>query len=81
MLFVEYLVLLNVSCFLSLGVCLCIVSLCCRCDGCCAFCLICHACSFRYSRRGSIFISSCSCCVFVSCVHHVAVLNVVFYVV
>ena len=34
---VVYLVLLNVGCFLSLGVCLC--------SGCCAFCLICDACT------------------------------------
>ena len=32
--------LLNVDCFLSLGVCGWIVSLC---SGCCAFCLICDA--------------------------------------
>ena len=37
---VVYLVLLNVVCFLRLGMCLCIVSLC---SGCCAFCLICDA--------------------------------------
>ena len=30
-------------CFLSLGVCGCIVSLCSGCVGCCAFCLICDA--------------------------------------
>ena len=35
--------LLNVGCFLSLGVYGCIVSLCSGCDGCCAFCLICDA--------------------------------------
>ena len=33
--------LLNVVCFLSLGVYGCIVSLCSKCVGCCAFCLIC----------------------------------------
>ena len=36
--FVMYLVLLNVVCFLTLGVCFCIVSLY---SGCCAFSLIC----------------------------------------
>ena len=37
--------LLNVVCFLSLGVCDCgwIVSLCSGCVGCCAFCLSCDA--------------------------------------
>ena len=35
--------LLNVVCFLSLGVCGWIVSLCSGCVGCCAFCLICDA--------------------------------------
>ena len=43
--FVVYLVLLNVVCFLSLGVSLCMVSLGSGCDGCCA--LICDACSLR----------------------------------
>ena len=28
---------------------------------------------------GSMSVSSCRCCMFVSCVHHVAVLNAVFY--
>ena len=28
---------------------------------------------------GSMSVSSCTCCTFVSCVHHVAVLNVAFY--
>ena len=41
LIFVVYQVLLNVVCFLSLGVCLCIISLCSGCDGCCAFCRIC----------------------------------------
>ena len=35
------------------------------CDGCCVFCLYCEA-------------SSCRCCMFVSCVHPVAVLNAEF---
>ena len=39
--------LLNVVCFLSLGVCGWIVSLCSGCVGCCAFCLICDACSCK----------------------------------
>ena len=60
LMFVVYLVLLNVVCFLRLGVCLCIVSLCSGCDGCCAFCLICDACSSWYFLSGSIFVSSYS---------------------
>ena len=28
------------------------------------------------ARMGSVSVSSCRCCVLVSCVHHVAVLNV-----
>ena len=28
---------------------------------------------------GSMSVSSCRCCMFVSCVHHVAVLNAAFY--
>ena len=60
LMFVVYLVLLNVGCFL------CIVSLfsgCDGCDGCCAFCLICDQCSLRCSWSGSIFVSSCMCCI------------------
>ena len=76
---VVYLVLLNVTCFLSPGVCSCIVGLCSGCDGCCEFCLICDACSLRCFWSGSFFVSSCRCCVFVYCVHPVAVLNVTFF--
>ena len=45
-----------------------------------AFCLICHACSLRFSS-GSILIYLCMCRVSVSCMHHVAVLNAAFCVV
>ena len=45
--------LLNVVCFLSLGVCGWIVSLCSGCVGCCAFCLICDACSCKCWCIGS----------------------------
>ena len=62
--FVMYLVLLIVVCFLSLGVGLCIVSLCSGCDGWCAYCLICDACSVR-CFSSSIFVLLCRCCVFV----------------
>ena len=44
---VVYLVLFNVNCLLSLGLCLCIVRLCSMCDGCFSFCLICDVCSLR----------------------------------
>ena len=67
---VVYLEFLNVVCFLSLGVCLCIVSLCSGCDECCYFCMICDACRLRCYMSGSSF---------VSCVHTVAVLNAAFF--
>ena len=41
-------------------------------------CLYCDAWSCRCSCMGSVSVSSCICCMFVSCVHSVAVLNVVF---
>ena len=46
--------------------------------GCCVFCLYCDAWSCRCSCMGSMSVSSCRCCMFVSCVHPVAVLNAVF---
>ena len=46
------------------------VCLCRGCDGCCVFC--------RCSCMGSLSVSSCRCCMFVSCVHPVAVLNAAF---
>ena len=70
--------LLNVVCFLSLGVCGWIVSLCSGCVGCCAFCLICDACSCKCWCIGSTLVSSCRCCVLVSCVHPVAILRAGF---
>ena len=48
------------------------------CDGCCVFCLYYEAWSCRCSCMGSVSVSSCRCCVFVSCVHHVALLNAAF---
>ena len=50
--------------------------LCRGCDGCSVFCLYCEAWSCRCSCMGSVSVSSCRCCTFVSCVHPVAVLNV-----
>ena len=52
--------------------------LCRGCDGCCVFCLYCEAWSCRCSCLGSVSVSSCRCCMFVSCVHPVAVLNAAF---
>ena len=49
LMFVVYLVLLNVICFLILGVCWCIVSLCSGYDGRFVFGIICDACSLRCS--------------------------------
>ena len=63
---------------LSLKVLKYVVCLCRGCDGCCIFCLYCETWSCRCSCMGSMSVSSCSCCMFVSCVHPVAVLNVAF---
>ena len=41
-------------------------------------CLYCDACSCKCSCMGSMSVSSCRCCMFVSCVHPVAVLNAAF---
>ena len=67
------------SVFLNLGVLKYVVCLCNGCDGCCVFCLYCDAWSCRCSCMGSMSVSSCRCCMFVSCVHPVAVLNAAFY--
>ena len=52
-----------------------VVCLCTGGDGCCVLCLYCDAWSCMYSCIGSKSVSSCRCCMFVSCVHSVAVLN------
>ena len=62
--------------FFSLGVLKYVVCLYKRCDGCCVFCLYCDAWSCRCSCMESMIVSSCRCCMFVSCVHPVAVLNI-----
>ena len=49
--------------------------------GCCDFCLICDACSWRCCFTGRVGVLSCICCVFVSVVHLVAILSVVFCVI
>ena len=70
--------LIKDSGFLSIGVLKYVVCLCKGCDGCCVFCLYCDAWSCRYSCIGSMSVSSCRCCMFVYCVHTVAVLNAEF---
>ena len=57
---------------------LCIVYLCSGCDGYCAFCLICDACNCRCFCMGRMLVSSCRCCMFVSCVHPVQALRAAF---
>ena len=55
-----------------------VVCLCRGCDECCVFYLYCEAWSCRSLCVGSVSVSSCRCCMFVSCVHSVAVLNAAF---
>ena len=62
----------------SLGVLKYVVCLFKGCDGCCVFCLYCDALSCRYSCMGRMNVSSCRCCMFMSCVYSVAVLNAAF---
>ena len=62
----------------SLGVLKYVVCLCRGCDRCCVFCLYCEAWSCRCSCMGSVSVSSCRCCMCVSCMHPVAVLNAAF---
>ena len=53
-----------------------IVCLCKGCDVCCVFCLYCEAWNCRC--MGSVSVSSCRCCIVVSCVHPVAILIAAF---
>ena len=46
----------------------CMVCLCKGCDGCCVFCLYCEAWSCRCSCMGSVSVSPCICCMFMSCI-------------
>ena len=50
----------------------------CLCSGCCVFCLYCEAWSCRCSCMGSVSVSSCRCCMSMSCMHPVTVLNASF---
>ena len=54
--------------FFSLGVLKYVVCLCRGCDGCFVFCLYCKALSCRCPCMGSVSVSSCRCCMFVSCI-------------
>ena len=56
-----------------------VVCLCKGCDGCCVFCLYCDAWSCMCSCMGSMSVSPCRCCMVVSCVHPVAVVNAAFF--
>ena len=58
-----------------------VVCLCKGCVGSCVFCMYYEALSCRCSCMGSVSVSVSSCiyCMFVSCEHPVAVLNVSFY--
>ena len=62
----------------SLGVLKYVVCLCRGCDGCCVFCLYWEAWSCGCSCMWNVSVSSCRCCILVSCVHPVAVLNAAF---
>ena len=52
--------------------------LCKGCEGCCIFCLYCDTWSCRCSCKESMNVSSCRCCIVVSCVDLVAVFNAAF---
>ena len=55
-----------------------VVCLCRGCGICYVFCLHCEAWSCMCSYMGSVSVSSCICCMFVSCVQPVAVFNAAF---
>ena len=74
MLVVQW-VLLEIGCCFSLGGVKYVV---CLCKRCCVFCLNCEAWSCSCLCMGSMSVLSCRCCMFVSCVHHMAVLNAAF---
>ena len=52
--------------------------LCKACDGCCVFCLYCKVWSCRYSCMVSESVLPCICCMLMSFVNPVAVLNAAF---
>ena len=73
--FMVYRELLKVVGFISRCEVLCVVYLYSGCDGYCAFCLTCDACNCKCLCMGRMLVSSCRCCIFVSCVHPVQVLE------
>ena len=75
--FVVYQPLLKIM-FFCRGLLKYVVCSCRGCEGCCVFYLNCEAWSCMCSCMGSMSVSSCRCCMFVSCVHPVAVLNTAF---
>ena len=62
----------------SLGVLKYVMCLCRGRHGCCVFSLYCETWSWRCSCMGSMSVLACRCCMFVFCVHPVAVLNAAF---
>ena len=76
--FVVYRELLKVVGFCYSCVVLCVVYLCSGCDGYCAFSLTCDACNCNCFCIGKMLVSSCRCCMFVSCVHPVQALRAAF---
>lgn len=45
------------------------------------FCLSCDACNLRWLTRGSVLVSICRCCVFVSEVHPVVTRRALFWMI
>ena len=64
--------------FLNIGVLKYVVCLRKGCDGCCVFCMYFEVWGCRCLCMGSVSVLPCRCCMFVSCVHPVAVLNDAF---
>ena len=59
--FVVYRELLKVVGFISRCEVLCVMYLCCGCNGYCAFCLTCDACNCKCFCMGRMLVSSCRC--------------------
>ena len=76
--FVVYRELLKAVGFISRCEVLCVVYLCSGCDGYCTFCLTCDAYNCKCFCMGRMLVSSCKCCMFVSCVHPVQALRAAF---
>ena len=76
--FVVYRELLKVVGVFSRCEVLCVVYLYSGCDEYCAFCLTCDACNCKCFFMGRMLVSSCICCMFVSCVHPVQAARAAF---